>query len=272
MIKIKGRPFELSTIENQYSEDSIEKEVLNTMMQSTEVYEYDSIENIQFELKLRKEIVNSAIELNKSGMDFKIFKESKCNDKFWERTDSGGFKLKENVKPNNAIQDIFINGNQYGTECATAMMIVYYKALLNVFGENRFNETFPNIYLMDWDVREPLLREVRTVNPAADVLLGDRKYFSNPEFNEETPEWQGENVIVLDKEKHYGHGIGIKTAEQMIEALNLNRKEDATQSAYLMKSAGRPSFQKLNRAYYKEEIPVTILTWNAFPRPIFQLA
>ena len=128
MIKIKGSPFDLSSIENQYSENSIEIEILNAMMQSTEVYEYDSIENLKFELKLRKEIVKSAIALNKSGMDFKVFKESKCNDKFWERTESGGFRLKENVKPSDAIQDIFINGNQYGTECATAMMIVYYKA------------------------------------------------------------------------------------------------------------------------------------------------
>jgi protein-glutamine gamma-glutamyltransferase len=270
MVKIKDYSDDISVLANEYPENSVQRKVLDTMISSTNTYEFESVDELKFELQLRKEIVDSSIALNRSGMDFKVFKESRCNPEFWERTESGGFKLKEDVKPSDGMNDIFTNGREYGTECATAMTIVYYKSLLNVFGEELFNNTFKTIYLMDWDVRDPLLREVRMMQPIKDVLLGDRQYFSNPDVNPETPEWQGENVIVLDKDKYYGHGIGITNGERIIKALNSNRKEDATQSAYLMGTAGRPNFKKLYNAYMSRELAPSTIVWAAFPTTMIQ--
>lgn len=265
MIEIKNLDFDISSTMNEYTKNSPELEILTKMFDSKEQYNYNSLNELKFELQLRKEIVNAAIELNKSDMNFADFKNSRCNYKFWERTSNGGFHLKEGKKPSDGIQDIFLNGNKYATECATAIMIVYYKALLNTFEEYLFDKTFSQIYLMSWEVREPLLKQVAIPKPVSDVFFGDRQYFSNPDVNPEALEWKGENVIVLNRSQYYGHGIGIGDAEKIIKILNNNRKENATQSAYLNNSAGRPDFQKLANVYYSNNV----LVWNPFPKPIF---
>ena len=221
----------------------------------------------KFELNLRQEIVNAAAALNNSDLSFADFKDSRCNPAYWSRTDNGGFLLREGVPPGEAIGDIFTNGDKYATECATAMMIVYYKALRSIYGDEKFNALFPEIYLMDWDVTEPLLREVTVAQPAADVLPGDRQYFKNPDFDPETPEWQGENVMVLPDSKYYGHGIGIVTADVIISDLNSRRREGASRSAVLLDSVWRPDFEKLSE-HYTPPRSTSALVWKPFPPPI----
>lgn len=265
MIKINGNSLNINTLINKYQEKSIEREVLNKLFESIEQYKYDSLNILTFELELRKQIVSAAIALNKSDFSFTGFDKSKCNHEYWDRTNNGGFLLKDGAKPNKAIEDIFINGKKYATECATAMMIVYYKALLNVFHEELFNKVFSNIYLMDWDVRELLLKEVATPKKVADILLGDRGYFSNPDVDSSFPEWQGENVIILPHSMYYGHGIGIVTSDKIIHKLNMKRKKNATKSAYFTDSMGRPNFKKLADIYYNFKELRTVLVWKPFP-------
>lgn len=269
MIKIQNKSFDISSLDEEYFENSIERQLLEKMNNSNVEYNYNYVDELEFELELRKEIVNSAILLNKSGMDFETFDKSKCNSDYWERKSNGGFLLKDGVRPSDAINDIFINGYKYATECATALVIVYYKAVLEVFGEENFNDKFKNIYLMDWDVREPLLRSVQRTRPIEEVLLGDRLYFFNPEHDPETPEWQGENVIVLYNSIYYGHGIGIGTEDEIIRELNSNRKSNAVRSAYLStSSAGRPDFKRLASALNKRGYTVENIIWPEFPRPL----
>lgn len=250
MITISGNPLDITTLSNDYPENSIERQLLSKLSASTEKYQYDSLNDLKFELRLRKEIVNTAITLNNSDLSFSVFRKSKCNPAYWDRTGNGGFKLKKTVKPSDAIKDIFAHSGQYATECATAMMIVYYKALLNIYGEELFNKLFPQIYLMNWSVTEPLLKGVGTPRKVADILVGDRGYFDNPDVNPATPEWQGENVIILPDGMYYGHGIGITTAANIIDELNSNRKKNATQTARLLESVSRPNFKNLADAYY----------------------
>lgn len=268
MITVSNASFDISKIINEYPEESIESQLLNKMSVSSENYEYDNLNQLKFELNLRKEIIYSAVDLNNSGLSFSGFNDSKCNPEFWNRTNNGGFSLIENVNPDAAINDIFANGDKYATECATAIMIIYYKALLNVYGGKIFNNTFSKIYLMDWNITEPLLEEAGAPKAEKDILLGDRGYFNNPDFNPKTPEWQGENVIVLPDSLYYGHGIGITTADAIIQALNSERKEDAARSAYLLDSVGRPDFKKLSDVYYKAASRPAPLVWKPFPAPI----
>jgi protein-glutamine gamma-glutamyltransferase len=250
MITISEHPFDISEIINEYPPGSIERQLLNKMSESTGRYQYDNLNQLKFELRLRKEIVNASEELNKGNFSFASFRKSRCNPKYWDRTANGGFRLKKEAEPAAAIKDILINGKEYATECATAMMIVYYIALLNVFPEDRFNKVFSQIYLMNWHLIDPLLKEAGTPDQATDILIGDRGYFNNPDVNPETPEWQGENVIVLPDELYYGHGIGITTAKTMIQTLNRNRKVGAIRSAYFMDTAARPDFKRLADIYY----------------------
>ena len=95
-------------------------------------------------------------------------------------------------------------------------------------------------------------------------LLGDRGYFRNPDVNPKTPEWQGENVIVLPDSLYYGHGIGIADADDMIKALNSNRIAGAERSAYLLDMAGRPDYRQLASLY--SDMASQPRPWRAFAR------
>ena len=225
--------------------DSFERDILRTLVASSQKYRFDSIAQLRFELKLRKEIVNAARDLYRSGLEFAVFRKSTCNPAYWRRTPNGGFSLSDGVKPSDAILDIYRNGSLYSTECATAMMIVYYKALLGVYTESQFNRIFPSIELMNWNQIDRNLREVGTMSKQADFLPGDRRYFSNPDVDPTTPEWQGENVIDLGNGLYYGHGIGIHNAARIIKELNENRIYNAEESARLLDTAARPDFKRL---------------------------
>jgi len=215
-----------------------------------------------FEQNLRREIVNAAYALHKSGMSFAVFTKSKCNPDYWTRTSNGGWSLKPGANPADAIRDIFDNGWAYATECATAMVIVYYKAVLEVYGDDLFNKTIKSIYLMDWDVRDPLFAAVGSMNKVPELIPGDRGYFANPDHSPDLPQWQGENVIVLGDGRYYGHGIGINTADHIMNALNSKRGGGNPRPAYLMNSAGRPDFARLERVMTAES---AITVWREFP-------
>ena len=248
MITVAGKTVQPDAVP-EIRAGSTEKQVLSLMAASTAQFSFSSMERLQFELSLRAQTVAAARELDRSDLSFSTFRKSKCNPEFWDRTNEGGFRLKTGANAAAAILDIFRNGRKYATECATAMVIVYYRALLAVFGEEKFNRVFPRIELMNWHHLDRLIREVGLMNKFPLYLPGDRRYFANPDVDPVTPEWQGENVIDLDGRLYYGHGVGILNAEQIIKALNRNRIEDADDSAYLMDSAGRPDFEKLYRVF-----------------------
>lgn len=233
MILIGGRSVEDIPDTGGYSANALERSIFDIMAGSGSAYRYDSEEQLLFELRLRDSLVTAARELNHSGMSFKVFRDSMANPAYWQRTAEGGFLLKDGVRPSDAIADIYENGYLYGTECATAMIIVYYRALLDVFPKELYNRLYSDIYLMDWQHldRDLALREY---DRADDDLPGDTRYFINPDVNPLHPEWQGENVFDLGRGRYYGHGMGIADADTIVDALNSARREGATRSAYLL--------------------------------------
>lgn len=278
MITVTGASLSPATLENIYDSGSVQRALLDTMTKSASTYQYSDQSQLQFELDLRSEIVNAAHALNRSGLNFAGFHDTWCNEAYWTRTTNGGFRLNSGANAAAAISDIYTNGRAYATECATAMMIVYYKALLATLGERVFNQTFSSIYLMNWDIREPLLAAVGMMTKVDEMLLGDRAYFINPDVDPKTPQWQGENVIVLPNNLFYGHGIGLTTAERIVRALNANRKKGSTTQAHFMENtAGRPDFIRLSRLAGRtrqEAIPAAAtgaLVWKPFPPPLYQI-
>ncbi len=244
MIQIAGTVISPDTTDFSFPANSIEGKIIGILSSSSGLYSYRSASELEFELNLRKSIIKAARELNKTYFSFRTFRKSICNPDFWERTDEGGFLLKEGVKPSDAILDIYENSRKYGTECATAMVIVFYKALTEVFPKELFDRTFTEIYLMDWQHLDPQLG-ITNYRDVKDFLPGDCRYFANPDVDPLTPQWQGENTIDLGDGTFYGHGPGIATADQMIAILNKFRREGAETSAYLMDSATRPNFKYL---------------------------
>jgi protein-glutamine gamma-glutamyltransferase len=253
MIIIAGQTADPEKLSADYASDSVERKIIGQMASSSEKYNYSSAEQLKFELQMRKEIIASSHELNRSRFGFAEFRKTRCNPEFWNRTDEGGFELKSDVKASGAIRDIFANSSKYATECATAMMIVYYKALLNIYGDDLFDKTFKHINLMNWHHIDRLLQDVGQMRKRTDYLSGDRRYFANPDVDPLTPEWQGENVVDLDGTLYYGHGIGITTGDRIISALNKHRIKEADEVAYLKDSAGRPNFKQLADIYNRAD-------------------
>ena len=218
-----------------YGNFTIQGKVLSIMIKSRKRYKYESIKQLKFDIDLKNAIVESAKELNDSDVEFKTFYKSRCNSKFWTKNRDGGFSLKENTSSYDAINDIFKNSSKYGTECATAMIIVYYRALTKLMDKEVFDFLYTDIELMNWkSVDEKLC--VDYYEEAIDFMPGDCIYFKNPDVNPKTPEWQGENTIDLGDGNYFGHGIGIMSGEKIIEKLNKYRKKHSNVSAYMLDS------------------------------------
>ncbi len=250
MIKINRNPLPPDNFTNQFPVGSLEMKIFNSLSSSKQTFNYVSLDHLKFEINLRIKIIEASRELYKSKFAFRVFRKSFCNEDYWERTEEGGFLLKRDVTPAAAINDIFINSKKYGNECATAMVIVFYRALVNILPENLFNQMFSNIHLMNWNYIDKDLG-IRNFEVGDDNIPGDCRYFKNPEVNPLTPEWQGENAIDLGDGTYYGHGIGIKSKEAMIKELNENRKPDSNESAYLLTTATRPNYNHIYEQYNK---------------------
>lgn len=245
MVEIAGSPADSRTLSGLFPQQGTQRPIGEAMLQSPETFAFQTPDRLQFEVRLRAATVEAARALDRSGMDFAVFRKSRCNPAFWTRADNGGFVLRRGVRSSEAIADIFENGPGYATECATAIVIVFYKAVLDVYSAPLFDRTFPTIVLMNWLHVDPLFRSVGRMRPVEVTLPGDRLYFVNPDVNPATPEWQGENVIQLGPGVYYGHGIGIHNAAAIIRELNENRGEDTDESAYLLRRAGRPDYGRL---------------------------
>lgn len=202
-----------------------------------------SEDELGFELYLRSKLVEAAQELNQSLAEFASFEHSRCNPEFWIRTLNGGFQQRSGIPSSIAIRDIYNNGSLYAFECATAMVIVLYKAVLDTLGEEVFLRHFSSILLRDWHFDGGL--RIITWGNVRKSFPGDILYFRNPDYDPKTPEWQGENAVKLQHDLYYGHGIGILNSRKMIEALNGFRKPNANHPAYLEDQVTFPDYKYL---------------------------
>ncbi|MCQ6563173.1 protein-glutamine gamma-glutamyltransferase [Paenibacillus mendelii] len=248
---------------NELPFSQMDKEIIQAKNNSPVVYRYNSLDALQFELDLRSNIVKAAKDLYASKVDFAIFSKSRCNEVFWTRTPEGGFRLNRGVLPSDGIKDIYVNGRLYGFECATAMVILLYKAVLDTIGEDAFNTYFQNLLLYTWQYDEDL--RLISVYNNQEAYLGDILYFTNPDYNPKTPEWQGENAVMLPDNLFYGHGIGIKTSEEMIASLNRRRIPGSGVSAYLSDEVVHPDFEHIRKLAGNVNFPVPR---EAFPRDV----
>lgn len=242
MILIAGSPANVDTT----AWPPMARDIYERKRRSPYMFNYSSLDHLRFEMLLRAAIVQAAIDLDKSGADFATFEFARCNDRYWRLTPRGGFQLKEGVRPSDAIRDIYRNGPMYAFECATAIPIIYYKAVLEVLGEEPFNRLFQNLLLYSWNYDSDLGLIQERVSPER-AFPGDVLYFDNPDFHPRAPEWQGVNVVMIDDNLFFGHGVGITTGEDIIRGLNMRRRPFSFRSAYLMDLIVYPDFAYLSR-------------------------
>ncbi|SFB04332.1 MULTISPECIES: protein-glutamine gamma-glutamyltransferase [unclassified Bacillus (in: firmicutes)] len=239
MIQISGKPFEKKDL---WKSDSIESVIIKRMQEAKVIYSYQTLAELVFELKFRKHIINSSIEMSKSKAKFNILKNSRGNPQYWVMSPLGEFQLRLDVKPSDAIRDIFMNSSLYTFECATSIIIIYYYALLKMIGETKFDQYFRNISLYSWHLDSDY--RIHTFY-GEHVLPGDVLYVNNPDVNPKTFWWRGQNVVDLGDGTYFGHGFSIRTPKEMIELLNEKRKPESQTSAYLTSLITRPLFKDL---------------------------
>ncbi|MCR2804159.1 protein-glutamine gamma-glutamyltransferase [Paenibacillus soyae] len=229
----------------------LEKKTLRRKMNSPVVYRYPDLEALLFELKMRTNIVEAAKAMYASGVSFATFSNSRANDRFWIRTPDGGFLLRPGVPPAVAVNDIFENGRLYAFECAGAIIIMMYKAVLETIGDDAFNRHFQRLFLRDWQTDRDL--RLITHHNLNETYAGDVLYFKNPDHDPDTPEWQGENVIMLDDNLFFGHGIGIGSGADIIAQLNRARRPGSMISAYLQDLILLPEFEAVRMLTMRED-------------------
>ncbi|MGX6444977.1 protein-glutamine gamma-glutamyltransferase [Neobacillus sp. K501] len=242
MIRINGRIIKKETLEKEIPNAEYEA-ILAQLISYNVIYDYPSINQLQFELLFRANTIKAAKEMEQSGAQFTTFTYAFCNKKYWNRLRNGGFLLREGVAPSVAILDILKNGKLYAFECATAIAMVLYIATLYSIGTRAFNEYFNRLYLYSWmfDDDLPVYQK-----DGMDFIIGDVLHFNNPDFDPKQPWWKAENVIFFGNDTYYGHGMGIRNAATIIEFLNSKRKKNPNVSAYLMSMISRPNYQRIS--------------------------
>ncbi|MDQ0206133.1 protein-glutamine gamma-glutamyltransferase [Alkalicoccobacillus murimartini] len=241
MIRINGQLIQGNQLD-ALSVSNKQRPILKSMAGNQTVYDFYTQDELLFELTVRANTTQASYDLLQSGVGFADFDHSTCNQAIWTLTREGGFLLKSSVTPQRGIDDIFRNGNLYSFECAVAIIIIFYKATLDSIGAASFNQLFRGLYLFSWRYDEDLHL---ISHSGSEFLPGDCVYFNNPEFNPETPEWRGENTIVMEYDLYFGHGIGIAPGADIIKSLNEQRRPGARLSAYLENRITHPEYRYL---------------------------
>ncbi len=184
--------------------------------------------------RIAANVVAAARLLNDSGASFSATGATdRANRAFWWVGYGGKFGTRMGVKASDAVNDVFQNGHLYGFECATAILLIHYKAILDRIGAEDFDRQCPKLRIFRFDLLPEPLRRVRREGPQRELWPGDRAYFQNPDFAPENSAWQGENAVFLGAGEYFGHGLGIHSREGIVELLNGVRKEGATREAFV---------------------------------------
>lgn len=200
------------------------------------------------QLLISAHVVQSAIRLDKSQVQFANYSgEDKANNKLWSMGYGGRITVRQHTSTTQAVSDVFgKNSSKYAFECATAAHLIYLNAIQGRIGAKKFDSAAPRLSVFRWDAPkksgQDLIDGTGKGGPlrlsskgpfAKEVWPGDRVYFNNPHFEPSFTAGQGENTIFLGDGRYFGHGLGIKSKEQIIKKLNNLRKPGATKKAYM---------------------------------------
>jgi protein-glutamine gamma-glutamyltransferase len=170
------------------------------------------------DIAFRAHVVQASKDLAASGASFSPSHETdKVNKELWTLGYGGRMQVRkwlpdgEIGKPSTALRDIFQNGRQYGFECATAMMVIYHKAILDHVGDEAFDKMFSeprNLAFFRWDIEDTdFVDAKKLVHRPMPLQPGTHYYFENPDAAPENSAFRGENVLYLGDGQFYAHGI-----------------------------------------------------------------
>jgi hypothetical protein len=201
------------------------------------------------DLVFRQRVVEAAHDLAAGGAQFSPSHQSdKVNSALWTMGYGGKIQARKFLpndqlgKPSAALQDIFDNGNAYAFECATAMMVIYHKAILDHIGADKFDALFSQPRMLSffrWSIEDEDYTKVKKLVEDDKIIKqppkpGAHYYFLNPDASDENSAFGGENVLYLGDGTYYAHGIVgdsgsyIVTEDEIMATLSALRKPGAT--------------------------------------------
>ncbi|MCS0672506.1 protein-glutamine gamma-glutamyltransferase [Cytobacillus firmus] len=219
----------------------VQREIYLALESSPETHQYDSMHELLFDILLRENIIKAARQLYASRVEFAPFNTSRFNPRIWRGT-KYGYLLDPSVLPSDAIMDVFTNSWEYAFECTTAIVLIFYKAVMDSISVSRFNTLFQGLLVWDWNYDHDL--SIVTTRGRY-FIPGDVVYFYNPDYDH--PVWTGENSVYLGGGMFFGHGVGMESEAGMIRALNTLRKPGATRDAYLISQHSRLNVKYLSQ-------------------------
>ena len=197
------------------------------------------------ELAFRAHVVHAAKALAAGGASFAGSADGdKVNKDLWTMGFGGRIQVRKFMpdgsigKPADALRDIFTNGRAYGFECATAMMVIYHKAILDHVGDKAFNEMFSEpkqLAFFRWSIEDDDFLDVKKlVHKPMPLQPGSHYYYTNPDASAENSAFGGENVLYLGAGEFYAHGIVgssgtyIVSEKDIMDTLSALRRHGAT--------------------------------------------
>jgi len=174
------------------------------------------------DLAFRQRVVDAGYALAAGGASFSgHWSSDRVNKTLWTLGYGGRMQVRKFLpngelgKPSAALRDIFENGQHYGFECATAMMVIYHKALLEHLGDEKFDALFSHpkmLAFFRWDIEDDDYAKVKklSMDPKLEgkaPVPGSHYYFKNPDAAPENSAFRGENVMYLGDGKYYAHGV-----------------------------------------------------------------
>jgi len=174
------------------------------------------------DIVFRQRVVEAAHGLAAGGAQFSASHTSdKVNKSLWTMGYGGKIQVRKFLpndqigKPSVALRDIFENGHDYAFECATAMMVIYHKAILDHLGDEKFDQLFSEPRMLSffrWSVEDDDYTAVKSLVEDDKIIKqapkpGAHYYFINPEASPENSAFGGENVLYLGDGLYYAHGI-----------------------------------------------------------------
>ncbi len=201
-------------------------------------------------MRIGAAMVGACEDMDRAGHSFALIKDQTFSADCWTPSGNGAFALKPGVKPSDAVADIFANPSKYKFECATALVIVHYKAMLDLLGPKDFDAACASLRMGPW-VYESTMAQNWNIDGSGSVeadaarqsqlRAGDYTYFKNWEVSDtgRAAGWQGENVISLGGGRYYGHPFGIENGDHIVAYLNQNRNAGSTRSASMLQLQAR---------------------------------
>ena len=226
------------------------------------------------DLAFRQAVVQAGKDLAKSGVAFAARSgEDRVNKELWTLGYGGKMQVRKWLhgggigKPSEALRDIFSNGKAYSFECATAMMVIYHKAILDHIGDEAFDRLFSeprNLKFFRWQVEDSDFTEVkRLAHRPSKLMPGSHYYYKNPDASEENSAFGGENVIYLGDGTFYAHGIrGASgtfevTEKEILDCLRRLRRAEATTEPYRIDMEMHLDGLALSKKAVPEPVPET---------------